>query len=104
MIRRRAVLSVVLLLGLLALAHVQSRVAAVGVIWRTAVLSWDDPDTQLVEDLASQAAPVTDPSRLAHDHLRTAAQAHARAELPDSGEAPKHPALSGRITRSPPLA
>ena len=104
MTSKRAHLSVVLLLSLLALAQVQAGLAVFGVIWRTAVLSWDDPDTQLVEDLASQAAPVANPSRLARDRLLSAAQAHSDVELPDSSDALQHPARNGRITRSPPLA
>jgi hypothetical protein len=96
-------LAVTVLVALLALGHLQATLAVVGIIWRASRLSWDSPATQLVEEIASAVVPVSDPSRLAAEHLAVARAAPGRVlALEDRGDA-QRPALSERITRAPPV-
>jgi hypothetical protein len=92
------------LLALLALAQVQQAGAHVGIIWREFVLSWDHPGTQLVEDLASQTVPTTDPTGDARGralHAARACQPIVLAAVPPSRA---RLAIGARITRAPPVA
>jgi hypothetical protein len=66
--RERATGMVGLLIGLLALAQVHAGLGVSGTVWRATVLSWDDPVTQIVDELACQSVPHTDPWRDARDH------------------------------------
>jgi hypothetical protein len=93
--------AVLALLMLLALAQVEHGRALFAIIWRVAVVSWDNPATQVLEDTASQTLPHTDPSRLSHDHARLAARPSGRPAAPEARETVS-PALSARLTRSPP--
>lgn len=63
----------VFLLALLAVVVVAASRAAVSVIWRNSVLSFDNPATQILDELASQKAPHADPLLEAGTALRTAA-------------------------------
>src|SRR3990172_9219056 len=64
---RRALVPVLVLLGLLGAAHVEHGLARLGVLWRQSVLSWDNPATQVLEELASQGVPHADGARQARD-------------------------------------
>jgi len=71
----------VLLLTLLAIVIVAAPRAAVSVIWRTSVLSFDNPATQVLDELASQKAPHADPLLEADAALRTAASSSCPLSL-----------------------
>jgi len=63
----------VFLLALLAVVVVAAPRAAVSVIWRNSVISFDNPATQILDELASQKAPHADPLFEVGTALRTAA-------------------------------
>jgi hypothetical protein len=100
--RRPLITATLLLAGLLVLAQTQWCLALVGIVWRSVVLSWDNPATQLVEDVASQAIPHTDPGRSLRDHAIAAARASARLRPAETPPGVHKPARSRGITRSPP--
>jgi len=91
-----------LLVGLLALAHVQQVQALFGVLWRTPVLAWSDPATQPVEDLSSPAGSQGEMGQPGPPHV-IAPPKHADL-LPDQPSRAPGLALSQGITRSPPAA
>lgn len=102
--RRRAPIgSVVLLAVLLVLAQAHFVVGLFGPLWRTAVMSWDNPATQVVDELACESLTHTDPSREAREHAVLAPRAcggiHPRSQVSASS-----PSLRSRLTRSPPSA
>ena len=86
---RRALVPVLVLLGLLGAAHVEHGLARLGVLWRQSVLSWDNPATQVLEELASQAVPHADGARLG--------VAGDPDGLPDAASCPC-------VSRAPPVA
>lgn len=95
--------AVVLLATLLALAQAHFVVGIFGPLWRTAVMSWDNPASQVVDELACESLTHTDPSREAREHAVLAPRAcggiNARSQVTASS-----PALRSRLTRSPPAA
>jgi hypothetical protein len=95
--------SVVLLAALLALAQAHFVVGLFGPLWRTAVVSWDNPASLVVDELACESLTHTDPSREAREHAVLAPRAcgayHARSQVTASS-----PTLRSRLTRSPPSA
>lgn len=101
---RRLICAVLLLTALLGLTHLQSTLATFGVVWRGAVLSWDNPATQIVEEIASGVVPLTDPSRLASERLIAAARSRERAQLVEPLETFRDWALARSVTRAPPTA
>lgn len=92
-----------LLFALLALAHAQHGLALIGTVWRIAALSWDNPATQLIEEVASQAVPHVDPVRSLRDRIVAAPADVAGVLPPDDGACSLAPALSACGTRAPPL-
>ncbi len=92
-----------LLCSALALAHAESGLAHLGILWRTTLLSWDSPATQLLDEVASQTAPASDPSRQAADSV-TGACAGERLQLLDRSHAPADPGFHRQLSRSPPTA
>lgn len=95
--------AVVSLTALLALAQVHFVVAHFGPLWRTALLSWDSPATQIEDELACESLPHTDPSREPREHALLAPR-RCGAVHAGSGIVPSSPALPSRLTRSPPPA
>ena len=94
--------SVVLLTALLAVAQVEFASRLLGPVWRAAVLSWDNPATQVVDELACDTLPHSDPSGEARHAVltpRTSGRVHARSQVLVPA-----PALPSRATRSPPSA
>jgi hypothetical protein len=71
----------VVLLGFLAIVILAAPEAAVRVVWRSSVLSFDNPATQVLDELASQKAPRADPLLEADAALRTAASSSRRLAL-----------------------
>src|SRR3990172_9030995 len=101
---RRALVPVLVLLGLLGAAHVEHGLARLGVLWRQSVLSWDNPATQVLEELASQAVPHADGARQARD--RGAAGRGDGARLGVAGDPDGLPdaASCPFVSRAPPVA
>lgn len=95
---------VLLLVGLLALAHLQASVALCGVIWRTTVLSWDNPATQLLEEVACRTVPHVDPVRQVRDRLRAALAGTDDLRVPEDDGRALPAALAACVTRAPPAA
>lgn len=100
--RRPIVLgAVAILVALLGLAQAQFVLGLAGTLWRLTVLSWDNPATQVVDELACQTLPHSHPGREAHEHAvvatRPCGKIHAGAQLAAAG-----PALPSRFSRSPP--
>jgi len=94
---------VVLLAALLALAQAHFVLGLFGPLWRTAVMSWDNPATQVVDELACESLPHGDPSREAREHAvlapRPCGDIQARSQVAASS-----PTLRSRLSRSPPSA
>ncbi len=95
---------VVVLVGLLSFVQFASSHAVLNILWRYTVLSWDNPATELQDELACSTAPCTDLAGEARESVRTA---HGTARLLPPGQDDGRrasPALSAGITRSPPAA
>jgi hypothetical protein len=92
---------VALLLASLSLSQAQPSVARVGTMWRTSVLSWDNPATRLLEDIATET--VSDAFEGVSESVVIVDRPLGRPRLarPDPIDA-EAPALSARIGRSPP--
>ena len=94
----------VVLAGLLSVVQLQSAQASLNILWRYTVLSWDNPATEIEDQLACETAPSFDVAAEAREHVRMArATAALLAPNPDEGQH-SSPALSSGITRSPPAA
>jgi hypothetical protein len=91
------------LLALLALAGAEQATAQLGIIWRVAVLSWDNPLTQLHDEVACQATLSADPSRQASDHARVALVPSGRLGLTAGGDGDEATPGPAHLTRSPPV-
>ena len=89
-----------LLLGLLLLAGTQHVSAGLGILWRTSVVSWDHPSSQLNDEVATQGATYSDPIRQALSALDGAAC--QRLHVPSCGGVVRTLAGDSRLTRSPP--
>src|SRR3990172_9876522 len=101
---RRALVPVLVLLGLLGAAHVEHGLARLGVLWRQSVLSWDNPATQVLEELASQAVPHADGARQARDRVAAGRGDGARLGVAGDPDGPPGAASRPRGRRPPPLA
>jgi hypothetical protein len=73
------------------------------IVWRLLVLSFDNPATQALDELASAKSPYDDSTRHVLTIARIAAAASRRTELPGSELFPPRVDLCSCITRSPPL-
>ena len=102
--RCRALVPVLLLFGLLGVAHVERALARVGVLWRQSAVSWDNPATQLLEEVASQAVPHADAARQARERVVTAHRVWGRLRLAGQPAVVSTAALGACITRAPPVA
>ena len=98
--RRAPIFLTVVAAMLLSVAQVEYDIAVVDIVWRTSVLSWDSPSTQVFDEVASQPISPGDSatsveSRPVHasQPLRLTAQ-----------ERPSWPGLPGPVTRAPPSA
>jgi hypothetical protein len=89
---------------LLALAvEAESPVATLGTIWRVAVLSWDNPETQLIQDAATLAVPAAARIlREATEHALYAVREAGAAVVPHEERAATRDPVARRFTRAPP--
>ena len=97
-------LSVVALVGLLSLVQLQAAVGACGSVLRAITVSWDNPTTQIVDELASQAVPYADPARQIREQVAQARCSEVRLVLPAEPGRVGSPRVDTSGTRSPPLA
>ena len=98
------VAQVALLVLLLALSQAQATDAALSILGRLAVLSFDSPVTQQFDEAASASVPHADPAGEAVAHVQAAAMtASGRARIA-IGIVRATATLSFGITRAPPSA
>lgn len=95
---------VVVLLVLLALVQLESPRAALSILWRGAVLSFDNPATQALDELVSGASPVADPAAEARRSTRAAAAVSTPFAHDVVAVAARPAADLARFTRAPPAA
>jgi hypothetical protein len=93
----RCILAAALLVAL-AGAEVQSALATLNIVWRAFVLSFDNPATQWLDEIASDATLYADPAR---DAAVPVSPARPFAFARHAGAAGRHD-LDSRLTRSPP--
>jgi len=101
---RRALPRVLLLLALLGVAHLQQGQALFGVLWRESLLSWDNPATQFLEELASQAIPHADAARQVHERLLVGCDDGTKIRQVGERRGSSETVLCPCITRAPPVA
>lgn len=89
---------------LLVLSVAQATSATLGIYMRGALLSWDSPVTQQSDVLASQSVPWADAAGETLARARAGAAAAGRLITPPVDPRFTAPALSSRVTRSPPAA
>jgi hypothetical protein len=92
-----------LCLALLALIQISGPRASLNILWRYIIFSFDNPATQVLDELALEKTPFADGLQevLALAHL--AARSSRTASLPASEGVVPSEVLSARISRSPPL-
>jgi hypothetical protein len=100
-LHRLACLVLVVLVGV---AAFQAAEASIRILWRFTVLSWDNPATQVFDELVCESSPPSQAGAEAGQSTRLAVA--ASGQLPTDSLAASHesPALSSGITRSPPAA
>lgn len=103
MTRRGCPWAVPLLLGLVTVVVLQAPHASFNIIWRFTVLSFDNPATQLLDDLATDSSTYTDPTAEARESARVAAGGECHLRLVLTAPHVFGPALDSGITRSPPV-
>ena len=95
-------LAATLAVALLALTTAEAPGASMRIFWRYAVLSFDNPATQLFDEMASASSGLTDGDAGAHTVERLPL---ASRVVPGPASPVLHsPALSSCLTRSPPAA
>lgn len=95
---------VALLVGLLSVVQFESSHASVSILWRYAVLSWDNPATQIQDELACGTAPCADLAGEARESVRAVHLAPGVLAPSRNQTARESPAHSAGITRSPPAS
>jgi hypothetical protein len=102
--RRRGAGAAVLLLALLAFTQVWGPQASLNILWRFTVLSFDDPASQVLDELALETTSFADAQDEVLAVTRLAAMSARRTPLVRSDGFATSEVLSGRIGRSPPLS
>jgi hypothetical protein len=97
------VAATVLFLALLTLVQISGPRASVNILWRFAVLSFDNPATQLLDELALEKTPFADALGDVLAFARLATSSSHAAPLPCTQGVVPSEVLSARISRSPPL-
>jgi hypothetical protein len=98
---RLASLLLVLVVGL---GAIQAAEASVRIVFRFAVLSWDNPATQLFDELVCESSPPSQAGAEAGQSTRLGVGVPGRLLTDAIAPHPEIPALSSGITRSPPAA
>jgi hypothetical protein len=89
---------------LVALATVQAADASIRIVFRFTVLSWDNPATQLFDELICESSPPSQAGAEAGQFTRLGARASGRLFADSVLRDGQSPALSSGITRAPPAA
>jgi hypothetical protein len=97
-----SMLAATLAVAVLALTTAEAPGSSMRIFWRYALLSFDNPATQLLDEMASASSGVTD----AGAGAQTIGRLPLASRLVPGPAAPplQNPALSSRLTRSPPAA
>jgi hypothetical protein len=97
-----SMLAATLALAVIALTTTEAPGASMRIFWRYAVLSFDNPATQLFDEISSTSSGLTDPDAGAQNvgRLPLASRVVSDAASPVL----RSPALSSCPTRSPPTA
>jgi hypothetical protein len=97
-----SMLAATLAVALLALTTAEAPYASMRIFWRYAVLSFDNPATQLFDEMASASSGLTDADAGAH----TVGRLPLASRVVPGPASPvlRSPALSSCLTRSPPAA
>jgi hypothetical protein len=93
-----------LLTVLVALAAFEAAGASTRILWRFAVLSWDNPATQLFDEMVCASSPPSQAGADAGQVTRLAVRPASRLVADSAPACPDSHALSSGITRSPPTA
>jgi hypothetical protein len=102
--RWRYLAAITLFLALLALLQISAPRASLSILWRYVVISFDNPATQVLDELALEKTSFTDPldDLLELGHLATSSSRPILPPPADGGA--RSDILFGRISRAPPLA
>ena len=100
-LHRLACLLLALLIGV---GAIQAAEASVRIVLRFTVLSWDNPATQLFDELVCETSAPSQAGSEAGQSTRLAVQASSRLVGDSVAPHPASPALSSGITRAPPAA
>lgn len=98
---RRALLPAVLLGVLVVLDVAQETAAGLRIFWRSAVLSWDSPATELRDRAATEAGAHADPARQAREQL-AGLPATGRLSLASRPDPAAGVPAASPLTRAPP--
>jgi hypothetical protein len=93
---------VALLFALLLLAQAHTCLAVNGIIWRGLGLSWDNPATQLLEEIAVEAVPHTDDAREVKASAHVAGRSACHLALATPPDTPRWLLAFAHGTRGPP--
>ena len=100
-VRSHLVLSV-LMVALMAITAVETCDASLRIFWRFAVLSFDNPATQLQDELACEASPTSQAGTEALQSARLAVLAWRPLTVTSASLVFDPSALASGITRAPP--
>jgi hypothetical protein len=89
---------------LVALGAIEAAEASRRIVLRFTVLSFDNPATQLFDELICETSPPSQAGAEAGQATRLAIAGSARLGVAAAAPRPESPALSSGITRSPPAA
>jgi hypothetical protein len=99
----RLAIALLVVVALLVLT-IDAPFAGLRIFWRYVVLSYDNPATQTLDEMACESSPPSQAGLDAGQSTRVAATSHGQLTVPDTPKRPGSPALSSGITRSPPAA
>jgi hypothetical protein len=94
----------ILALFMLALVQYQYPAALLATVWRVFVISWDNPATQVAEEMVSAEAPAADPNRPLRDRIIAANLSRQYLRVPADPRGHESFARSHQVTRAPPAA
>jgi hypothetical protein len=97
-------LACVALVMLIGLAALEAAEASNRILWRFTVLSWDNPATQVSDELVCESSPPSEAGAEAGQSTRLSVAASGRLPADSLAASHESPALSSGITRSPPAA
>ena len=97
-------LACLLLALLLGMGAIQAAEASIRIVFRFVVLSWDNPATQLFDELVCETSAPSQAGSEAGQGTRLAVRASSRLVSDFVAPHPASPALSFGVTRAPPAA